>query len=339
MASPYFGNGTFVNTLSSGDLDIINEKIILNVDNGKYIVEYLIKSSEDGKQIPLLFHAIDYKGDFKVWVDDTEVQILGLPDDFDSSTPFGKYHDIIKSYGEENAYAKSDIAVNGRVNYFYLKDLLYFEVDMQKGQHTIRVEYTASPLGKRSNWIKELTYTYSLAPAKYWRSFGELEIVVQNKKSYYNIETDLGAPTSGSLSSEARWHCKEIPKDKFSVICTPDVNFLADILIFIGPFWLTVLASLPMFIFHWKLVKKYRIQFPERRSSKVVIVGSIIIPLLILIFSILSYDMIDFVIGPAAGRYHGYVFFNILLYPVLLPFYWIPMTQLDKILKNKLNQK
>lgn len=64
--------------------------------------------------------------------------------------------------------------------------------------------------------------------------------------------------------------------------------------------------------------------------------GSIILPLLILIVNTYCYDFIDFTIGIQAGKHHGYTFFVLALYPLILLGYWPIMWQIDKYLKQKI---
>ena len=66
------------------------------------------------------------------------------------------------------------------------------------------------------------------------------------------------------------------------------------------------------------------------------IAGSLLIPLAILIFYIGAYDIIDDLIGEDAGRYHGYTFLAIALYPLILPVYFFVMWLVDKQIKLRI---
>jgi hypothetical protein len=63
----------------------------------------------------------------------------------------------------------------------------------------------------------------------------------------------------------------------------------------------------------------------------VLITGSVIIPLIVLVFYIYSFDLIDDAIGTAASRYHGYTFLVMIFYPVLAPFYGLVMWLFSKM--------
>jgi hypothetical protein len=51
----------------------------------------------------------------------------------------------------------------------------------------------------------------------------------------------------------------------------------------------------------------------------------------------ISYELIDYSIGEEAGNYHGYTFLVIILYPLLLPIYWVIMWLADKTIKGRIN--
>lgn len=74
MASPFIEGTKAASAISSRHVDILHESIFIQIDENfhtaKYKVEYTIKSDVVGKQIPLLFCAVDYKDDFCVWLDD-----------------------------------------------------------------------------------------------------------------------------------------------------------------------------------------------------------------------------------------------------------------------------
>jgi len=67
-----------------------------------------------------------------------------------------------------------------------------------------------------------------------------------------------------------------------------------------------------------------------------VILGSLVVPLLILFFHMLSYFIIDWSIGEEASRRHGYTFLILFLYPLLLPVYWFIMWWIDRSMKRSL---
>lgn len=337
MASPYREGTKVASAFSSRDVDILKEKISvsLNKDNSDayYIVEYTIKSDVNGNQIPLLFYAVDYKGDFKVWVDGREVTVQKIPDTYTSGT----FDGFSKSFYGNN-YGNPEVAIRWEENLstiYKLNDLKYFELDLSEGEYVIRVEYTAAIWENRSDWIKEYGYRYSLSPAKHWKSFGSLEISVNANGFGEDIKTNLGKPSVGRLDSVAVWKFDKLPADVFEITYSPKVSSLANILLAMEPFGLSVVLGFILLIIHFLTVWKYRIDNPSKKFSWVMLVGSLAVPAAVLVFFVYAFSLIDDAIGIHASRYHGYNFLVILIYPVLMPAYMILMWIIDWLIKKR----
>jgi hypothetical protein len=344
MASPIMEGTLSSSAFSSRDIDILKEKIYLKIDRdfstAFYQIEYLIKTDTGGKQIPLLFHAKDYMGDFKIWVDNQEVKWFNIPSDYRSiaNTPFEKFSNSFKEPYRDGEPETVDIFWQENLGTVYeINDLKYFETDLSKGEHRIRVEYTGRAWFDRSDWVNKYSFRYSLSPAKYWKSFGSLEITIDASDFNSSLTTNLGQPTNGRLDSVSVWNFSKLPDDYFEIIHTPEISAFAKTLIAINPFGLTLIFALPIALLHLFLIKKYRKSHPTKKHSSVVTVGSLIIPFLILIGYIVSFYIIDLAIGPEAGKYHGYNFLVIIFYPLLLPIYWTIMWLADRKIKGKIN--
>jgi hypothetical protein len=220
-------------------------------------------------------------------------------------------------------------------NQFYvtLDDLKYFETDVSEGQHTIRVEYIAENWLDRSGWINKYSFRYALSPAKYWRSFGTLEIELDGSKLSIKPTVNLGEPTSVS-NGISTWKFTSMPKEVILVTLVPEMNSLARTLVRISPQGVMIILSLILAAIHLVAIYFYR-QSHQARYSWVVISGSIVLPLLMLISYMYSFDLIDNTIGPEATRYHGYTFIILLLYPIVMPIYWIMMWLYDRWMKKR----
>ena len=343
MASPIRA-GTFSSSaFSSRDIDILKEKIYLKVDKdfrtAFYQIEYFIRTDSNGRQIPLLFHAKDYKGDFKIWVDNQEVKLLDIPNEYKTTanTPFERFSN---SFAQPSRSGEPETVViyweknSGFV--YELNDLKYFETDLTKGEHRIRIEYVANVWTDILGWVKEYSFRYSLSPAKNWKSFGSLEITLDASDFNSALTTNLGKPKNGQLDSISVWNFSKLPSDYFDIY-KPEISAFAKIMIAIGPLGLTLIFALLISLLHFISIKKYRKSEPTKKHSWVVIVGSVTIPLIILISYMISYELIDYSIGEEAGNYHGYTFLAIILYPLLLPIYWVIMWLADKRIKGRIN--
>lgn len=341
MASPYTNGTKASEVFTSKDIDIINEKIHVTIDNvaqtATYVVEYRVKTDIDGKQVPLLFYALDFKDDFYVSVDKKEIKLTDIPNSYKNLT--GTQFDSFSRYFEPawNYNSDSTLEFKEYTNrmWVHLGDLKYFETRLSKGEHIFRVRYIADRSRNRSNWVNNYEFQYSLAPAKYWKSFGSLEIIIDATKIKSEISTNLGQPTTGNLDSIATWHFDKLPNDIFTITYIPQVSRFASLMIIIGPFGLTLIMTFILTLLHLLFIKKHRKNNYMKKYSWVVIIGSIIIPFLILLFYIYSFDLIDSVIGSEAGKYHGYTFLVMLLYPIFLAIYMTTMWKFDKYFKTK----
>lgn len=318
MASPIWRGTKSGSAMTSGNIDILNEKIFIQIHKedhtALYKIDYFIKCDSSGMQVPLLFYAVNYQGNFNVWIDNKKVKVEDVSEGHTdvNRPPLQNFQETLRS---------SDWVQNlGQELEF--KDLKYFEMDLSEGVHQIHIEYTSSAWVDLSGWVKKYSFKYSLFPAKFWRSFNSLEIAIKIMNDDTDLNTNLGNPMTGTLDSMAVWRFDKLPADEIEFSYKPQVNFLAKALMNVTPFGVTMLFFISMTIVHYRLIHKYRINNPDKKYSCVNIVGIIVVPLLTLIWFIWSFELIDTVIGEEASRYHGYTFLVIIFYPVVLLFYW-----------------
>lgn len=341
MASPIRRGTLTSSALTSRDIHIVKERIYIEIDENfntaSYIVEYVIKTDYSGTQIPLLFHAKDYKGGFNVFVDDQAIELMDIKKEINliSNSPFNKFLEYFQEKTEK--YKTIDIHWKANQNNtYYLRDLKYFETDLSKGEHKIRLEYVAKAWTNISDWIKKYSFKYSLSPAKYWKSFGSIEIVIKSKSLNSFYSTNIGKPVSQKGDSIAIWKFTEIPnQDYLEINYTPEISLFAKLMIKINIMGLVFIISSVLIFLHFLSIKKHRKKKPLKKYSWIVITGSIVIPFLILVSYIISYEIIDSVIGVEAGGHHGYTFLVIIFYPLLLPIYWLIMWYIDRKIKYK----
>ena len=317
MSSPILKGSTSNSVFSSKDIDILSEKIFIRIDKelqtAKFTVEYNIRSDSSGKQIPLVFITQDFKDSFYVWLDDKEINIRNIEEEhFDTSSFLGL----------SNTYGRTD--------------LKYFEVNIEKGIiHKVRVEYIAAAWIDSGDWIRQYSFRYSLEPAKYWRSFGSLEIIVEQEGEVRQITTNLGQPNEKEIKSINTWTFNELPDDYFEISFKPALNYFAKILLAISPIGLWFIATIILVIVHLYFTLLYRRKNIAKKFSPVVIVGSIIIPFLSLLSFMFSFYLIDIVIGEHASQRHGYIFLIFIFYPIFVSFYWLLPLIVDREIKKE----
>ena len=339
MASP-FEEGTLASSaVSSNDISILTETIHIKIDSdfktARFIVDYQIQSDMDGLQIPLLFYAQDYKDSFIVWVDNKKISIQNVPESYSEHSRFMRFSDSF-----EKSDTGDEITIYWQANsgYVYkLSDLKYFETDIGKGIHTVRVEYIANVWTDYSDWLKVYSLRYSLSPAKFWKSFGTLTVNLKQEGIVRQLSTNLGEPVEKAFQAKSSWTFTELPGEYLEFSYKPKPGKFAAVLISVQPLGLAIAIGIVLFGVHLFLVRRYRRKFATKKYSPVVIGGSILVPFLFLVSYSCSYPLIDFSIGEEAGKNHGYVFLIFAMYPVLALAYGMIMWLLDRLQKRKIN--
>ena len=303
-----------------------------------YKVEYQIESLKDGVDLPFIFYAMDYVGEFKIWVDGVKVQV-------DSVIDVGNKQDF--EYSIDSGDAPSNyinFSFNFRDNeglYASSADLKYFIASLSKGKHIIVVEYYSTVWVDLSDWVKEYSFRYSLSPARKWKSFGPLDVSVDCTEFGEHFVSNLD---SGLVKSDnakpliSHYHFNKIPADFISLTWIPKVGFFANALIFIGPFGLMLILFFGLVYTHFRMVRIYRRNNLYRGISVVVALGSVLVPFLAMSSLFFFYPFIDWVIGEQASEYHGYYFFIFVLYPIVWPIYWLCMIGIDRYYKQRFTE-
>lgn len=339
MASPVQDGTILSSAFSSKNIDILAEKIWVKIardlETASFLVEYRIQSTQAGNQIPLLFFAEGFLDSFQVWVDGKPVAVSEVP---------GRYKEIRQSpfsnFG--GAFHPGDDSADGEMTAIYwgkeerylyrLQDLLYFETDLQPGEHIIRVKYNATVWMDRSGWIKKRSFRYSLTPAQFWKSFGSLTIQIEHPGPYNWFSTNLGKPLEKNFEKINTWVFDSLPDTYFELTYQDTLPPFAAFLIQIQPIGITLFFAGVLFLLQlWLLYFYHKKNLPVKRTS-VLITGNFLIPLAILLVYMLSFGWIDTAIGKEAAGRHGYLFLSLIYYPVLLPGYALLLWLIDKYL-------
>ncbi|MFL9843354.1 exosortase/archaeosortase family protein [Flavobacterium rhizosphaerae] len=345
MASPVL-EGSFSSSPFIGNyVDITYEKIHIIPDRGfktaKFVVEYYIEAKKSGLQIPLLFYAAGLRNGFEVKIDGKNVALQQVPQNYN---PHGgvPYYEFMQFYQRKpwqnyDGVFEAELE-DGEFNTNVLfNELQFFYVDIPKGSHIIEVNYTADHWIVRDHWLNTYSFRYALSPAKYWRSYGGLEVTLDNTAAHKAITTNLGVPESGNLKTTAVWKFDTLPAAYIIIEDKPKISVVAESLITIGPGLMAFALSVILVTLHIIFIKKYRRRHISKKYSTVVIAGSVILPFICLYLYLVMYSVIDYFIGEAyASHYHGYIFLIFIFYPFLVVIYWLVMWLLDWLLKKRL---
>jgi len=342
MAQPFVEGTWSSSPFLHEEVDILGEKIWIDFGEqlgpANFMIEYHIRANSTGLEIPILFYASDYLEGFRIWIDGKEIKIQQVPEDYEllDGKPFAGF-DYFFDIKEEDGYSYREIEikdphmdkVSSRID---IRELKFFQTDFTEGEHLIKVEYQADPGTSLMDWVRLYNYKYALAPARYWRSFGGLEVWMDGRNFPEGmLSSSLGEPDSGSLDTQAYWKFEQLPTDWLSVEFKPEISPLANSLIRIGPEWMAGMFALVLLLLHAFGIKKYRQKVRGKRFSWVYILGSLLIPFLMLLAYVFSFEIIDWAIGPQASKMnHAYSFVSIFAYPIILPLYAILLYFWDK---------
>lgn len=339
MASPILEGSRTATVLSSKDISILGEKIKITLDSAMhtaaYTICYTIHSPGTGRQIPFLFYARDYQGAFTILLDGHQVPVRDMPRDYFSiaGSPFA----IFSAYlNHEDTVRGADVVAIKWEQYTTMipfKELQYFEADLAEGRHEIHISYTAIAWTDLSQWVSTTSFRYALSPARYWKSFGGLDLEVHNTAGLVGLQTNLGQPQQGHLNTTASWHFDSLPADYITIGYQPAIPRNAAFFINLSPRGMMLIFAVLVIFIHILAIRAYR-KKSRSRFSPVVILGSLLVPFCCCLVYMYSHDFIDYLIGPAASKRHGYTFLIFVFYPVVLPFYWVIMWLIDRRIKR-----
>jgi hypothetical protein len=344
MASPE-NQGTLVaNAFTSADIDVLYEAIHIkpdaNFEFAHFQIEYQILSSDTAGLVPLLFYAINCEGEFKVWLDGQPVNLKEVGEHYQESVADLSHFEeffIWDEYSGTRLVAEMSYDENSSFQIDF-DDLLFFDLDLSKGEHTVRVEYDASVWLYRGNWVREYSLRYALSPAKFWKSFGSLSISLDTTLLAFPITTNLG-PATSEIAGLQVWNFQELPADVLLVERKPEITEMAQASIDLGPqaiAWiLTLLTCLPVVL----LMRRYRKKKPTPTWSWYVLGGAALLPFAMVFYRVISYDIIDWLIGQEASSFHGYTFMLIFIYPVLVACYFAALFAIDYAMKWHFKRK
>ena len=341
MASPVDPGTLVAAPFISSHVDIVREKLLIvpdeNFETARFSIEYHLRAQRSGAQIPLLFYAVDFREDFRVWVDGNPVALRPAPSSYQAleGTPFSDFSYFFESNRPDDPpqFEMDESPSTGFM--VRMEDLKFFETDLTEGDHIIRVEYVAGRWTDHSDWVNHYSFRYALSPAKYWKSFGELEITLDASRFPHPLTSNLGPPTRGDLSSSATWTFTSLPAALVEVVYQPALSANAKKLLALSPTGLAIIVGLILAAFHLLTIRQFRKARPDKRFSWVMLLGSFVVPFLALAAYLYGFELIDAAIGEHAGRNHGYQFMVLIFYPVLLLVYLGIMWWMDRSLARK----
>lgn len=321
-------------------VDILHEDLKVKIDkdfNFAYFdVEYHIKSSEDGTQIPLLFYASDLLDSFTVSIDGKVLE-LKETDYYLGDEKRSKFKNF--AYFFESSSDRDHVLIEESPDQGFFVDLqqmIYFKTDISKGEHIIKVSYRATKWIDRWSWVKEYSFRYALSPAKYWKSFGTLDLTIDATDYPNPLVLNIEESETREINTIEKWQFNDIPIGVLQIMYLPKISSLAQAIINIGTFRLALIIGLILTFLHALWTISYRKKHTQKKHSIIVSLGSVIVPLIFFLIWLGSYGLIDNLIGEHATKQHGYAQLAIVLYPMVMLAYWIVFYIIDRSVKKKM---
>lgn len=321
MAKPWIDGSEHSVLFGAENASVKNETIDIHlkyepIDHyyfATYRIRYLINSQQK-QTIPLLFIAINLFDNKAIRVNNRPVAIRPL--DFEKQN----YSFIKKTV--VGTFVKFDVANEIPVNQ---NDLIYFSADLEKGDNIIEVEYDAQLTFNTFGFVRNYKLEYSIAPSKFWKSFGPIEVSVTFDDKLEFKESNLGKEKSDK--NTLKWTITPQNREDLKIVLSEKTSFISKVLLALDPFGISVTALIAMFVFHLKFMKKHQKKY-------VMILGIILVPILYYVIYFLSYDLINFTLGKKHTK-HGYVFLYVFTFPFLLLIYGILVWFINKRRKVK----
>lgn len=330
MAEPVtygtLGGRPFVSKHVNIEHEDLHIKINTSFDTAQYNIQYHIESDLDGDQIPLIFLASEYLDSFKVRLDGKEIPVKN-GNDYDE-IPFEKisceYPNLINDENN-NTYSNSFLLDN-------FNDKIYFEVDLSKGKHVIDVSY------KGSNWIdgweliNKYSFRYNLKPAKLWKSFGTLDIVIDAEDFGYPFSTNTDKRVF-QPNSIIKLSFDSLPVDELEIIYQPEISKLGNMILNIGHSRIAFCLSLVFALLHLRYLVNFRKKQHQKFFSRISILLSIVVPISFVLFDIGLYSLINYEAGNHFSGGTGYHFMYLFFFPLVIFIYLITAEIIDKLIR------
>lgn len=332
MANPVQKGSSGTTPFTAEHVRILHERIDIRLDEffseAFFDVEYRIEVEESGRQIPLIFYAPGFSERFEVLVNG---QPVSIPDPGDEEIRQRIYQDFAHAIDDDYVQIKW---AEGHYEWYYLEELVFFEADLEAGEHTVNVSYAARPWVDSWGTVKKYDFRYSLSPAEHWKEFGGLEIRLDATRFEKPYSTNLDNFEAAVVDGIQIWQFGELPAEFIIVNFQPEVSGLARTMIGFGPENLAFLMIILLIAIHLILIKR-SLHATRRRFNWTLISGIVIIPFLITLSYSFASWIIDGFIGPHATGRHGMFIVLIMAYPLVLAVYGILIWLISKWMRRR----
>lgn len=336
MAKPYV-DGTESSTLfGSKNCSVLAEEIDITaiaptqVDDYsyrlKYRISYKIYSDQEGK-LPLLFIALNLEGPASVIVNGKKI----IAHELDKEN-VGRFKFITPNSGNNDFY---DIRFEDQTKKWatVLQELIYFDANIVKGENTVTIEYEGHPEYNVYGLLRAYKIQYALYPSHYWKSFGSIEVNIHLPGKDEIRDVNIGQ-LQNLNHGNYKLVIERISEDDLIINFSKKISFFAEVLLFLQPFGLALIAFLIVGFLHFKWLIKRRKRYPLKYNFMVPL-GILVVPVLIYVIYSLSYDFIQWVVN-TPGLKNGYFLLIVFTAPFFILIYGLIAWMVDYQVKRRL---
>jgi hypothetical protein len=313
IAKPWQDGSVHSVMYSNTDCIVEKESIIIDIIKNyepkrNYIASYRVSYSvhtETDTLLPLVFVGKDLIDKENVLVNSQAVETINLID---------------------SASAQPDIRFDDE----NLSDLIYFQADLKKGTNLIEVDYKGKAHHGLTDYDRVYKLQYSLYPAKYWKSFGKIRIVLNLTDELEYEGSNVGEPLTVQ-NNQVILETAATTVDQLEIKFSRKKTAIACFLIANHPFRIPLLIFVLSAFLHFRAMRYRRSKHPFAYNFFLPL-GIILVPTLF--YATYNYFnwLIDSILHQDTDDY-GSAIFMVLTPPAFFLVYGLIMWVADALLK------
>jgi hypothetical protein len=338
MANPILSGSSVAEPFLARHVSILGERIVIHPDDAFMSADiravYRVLVGMEGADIPFIFLAPGYSDSAQVWINGQAIELLPLPIEikelFQSDSLVG-YEGI---FGYDASLGRYESQANMDHAYFGNRDMFYFRANLPPGEATLEVRYLATAWQDGSGYVNKYQFKYELLPARYWKSFGSLEVVLEGTHRWKNLSTTLGEYKE--RGQDWYWNFKELPQVNIEIEMVPVIPPVAQWIIQADPTTLAYILGMLLSVLELALLVRYRRRHPDARINPWLAYALVWMLPIMAIDYFIAEVVLDSLLGGAMGSAHGYgmVLLVAYMYMLLMPAYLVLSWVIDLVAKK-----
>ncbi len=208
---------------------LIRVKVDEDLYRARFEIDYRIRSDSAAVYVPFLFDAVHTAEDLEVTVNGRPVPLLSVPQDHRSGPA------ALKTHYPDNIFGTALQRFEDTDNRDPFSGLHYIKTRLDKGEHIVRLTYTSYPYVVLNRWLKKVEYRFDLSNAKFWHSFGAMEVEVDLEGCDCYAQLNIGDVNVIRDGNIYHWSFNSLPDDQLVIRPVPKVTYLTHSLLSMRP--------------------------------------------------------------------------------------------------------